>query len=135
MTNFQPEGWHTITPRIVADDPVALIGFIKHVFEARGEWRPGLPAEVRIGDSTILVSASGERKSMPAFLYVYVADIDAAYRRAIDAGAESLEEPENLPYGDRRAMVKDGWGNVWQVATHKEDLSADEIRDRMQRAR
>ena len=55
---------------------------------------------------------------MNAFLYVYVDDTDAAYRRAIDAGARSLEEPSDMPYGDRRCMVEDRWGNTWQIATH-----------------
>jgi uncharacterized glyoxalase superfamily protein PhnB len=54
---------------------------------------------------------------MPAFLYVYVPDTDTTYQRALAAGALSLEEPRDLPYGDRRGMVKDRWGNVWQIAT------------------
>jgi PhnB protein len=68
-----------------------------------------------------MVSNVGLREPMPAFLYVYVDDIDATYRRALDAGAMSLEEPQDLPYGDRRGMVKDRWGNIWQIATHKRD--------------
>jgi uncharacterized glyoxalase superfamily protein PhnB len=56
---------------------------------------------------------------MPAFLYLYVDDIDATYRRALDAGAMSLEEPQDTPYGDRRGMVEDPCGNIWQIATHK----------------
>jgi uncharacterized glyoxalase superfamily protein PhnB len=55
---------------------------------------------------------------MPAFLYVYVDDIDATYKRALEAGAVSLEEPWDTPYGDRRGMVQDPCGNVWQIATH-----------------
>jgi uncharacterized glyoxalase superfamily protein PhnB len=65
---------------------------------------------------------------MPAFLYLYVDDIDATYRRALEAGAVSLEEPQDMPYGDRRGMIKDPCGNIWQVATHKEDVSLDNIR-------
>ena len=60
---------------------------------------------------------------MPAFLYLYVEDIDATYQRALKAGAVSLEEPQDLPDGDRRGMVEDPCGNVWQIATHKEDVS------------
>ena len=116
MTKFQPDGWHTVTPRIFVRDPEQLIAFIKHVFRGRGEYRPGRPVEVRIGDSVIMVSeGDGLRESTPAFLYVYVDDADSTYRRAIEA-------PADMPYGDRRAMVKDGWGNTWQIATHIQDV-------------
>ena len=54
---------------------------------------------------------------MPAFLYLYVDDADRAYARALEAGARSLEPPVDPPYRDRRAMVEDPWGNVWQLAT------------------
>jgi uncharacterized glyoxalase superfamily protein PhnB len=65
----------------------------------------------------VMVSNVGIRKVMTAFLYVYVDDADATYRRALDAGARSLEEPFDTPYGDRRCMVEDKWGNTWQIAT------------------
>jgi PhnB protein len=61
-----------------------------------------------------MVSAAGPRAAMPAFLYVYVAD--GTYQRALTAGASSLEAPIDTPYGDRRGMVEDRWGNVWQIA-------------------
>ena len=133
MVKFQPDGRHTVTPRIVVADPEGLVRFVKQVFDAKGEFRPGLPAEIRIGDSVVMISGEGQRETMPAFLYVYVDDTDATYQRAIAAHATSLENPADLPYGDRRAMVRDAWGNTWQIATHKEDLSADEIRVRMNR--
>jgi PhnB protein len=66
-----------------------------------------------------MVSGAGPRDPMPAFLYLYVDDVDATYRRAMEAGAVSLEEPRDLPYGDRRGMVEDPGGNVWQIATPK----------------
>ncbi|WP_322081210.1 VOC family protein [Burkholderia sp. BCC1972] len=132
MALFQPDGWHTVTPRIVVPDPQNLIAFVRTVFDAHGEFRAGLPAEIRIGDSVVMISgADGLREPMPAFLYVYVEDTDSIYRRAIAAQAVSLEAPADLPYGDRRAMVRDPWGNVWQIATHRYDLSADEIRARL----
>ena len=65
-----------------------------------------------------MVSGTTERAPMAACLYVYVEDTDATYRRALAAGATSLETPRDLPYGDRRATVRDAWGNVWQIATH-----------------
>ncbi|WP_175782998.1 VOC family protein [Burkholderia anthina] len=132
MIKFQPDGWHTVTPRIVVSDPKNLVAFINAVFLAQGEWRAGLPADIRIGDSVVMVSGGdGLRDPMTAFLYVYVEDVDATYRRAVAAGAVSLEAPADMPYGDRRAMVKDAWGNLWQMATHQRDLSIDEIRARL----
>jgi RimJ/RimL family protein N-acetyltransferase len=65
---------------------------------------------------------------MPALLYLYVDDIDATYGRALKAGAVPIEEPQNMPYGDRRGMVKDPCGNIWQIATHRDEISQDGIR-------
>src|SRR6185437_16367247 len=94
--------------------------FLHAVFHAHARSRPGAPTELRIGDSVIMISdGSGMRDAMPAFLYVYVEDTDATYARAINAGAISIEPPSDLHYGDRRAMVKDPWGNLWQIATHR----------------
>jgi PhnB protein len=70
-----------------------------------------------IGDSLVMVSNAGLRPAFPAFLYVYVEDADATCQRALDAGAVSLEAVWDTPYGDRHGMVRDPWGNVWQVAT------------------
>jgi uncharacterized glyoxalase superfamily protein PhnB len=90
------------------------------VFNATGELRAGMPSEIKIGDSIVMISdGGGQRETMPAFLYVYVEDADETYRLAFDAGAESLEKPTDMPYGDRRAMVLDPWGNTWQIATRR----------------
>jgi len=107
----------TVLPRIVVSGAEQLVAFIKHVFGATGEYSAARPAELRIGDSVILVSDAGVRETYTAFLYVYVADADATYRTAVDAGAITIEEPLDTPYGDRRAMVEDPWGNTWQIAT------------------
>ena len=117
--SITPAGWHTVTPRIVVEDAAGLVTFLKSVFEATGEFSPTAPAQVKVGDSLIMVSGAGSREVFPGFLYVYVADVDETYRKAVAAGATSLEAAWETPYGDRRAMVRDPWGNVWQVATHK----------------
>ena len=117
MTTSIPEGWHSITPRLVVADPARLVEFLKQAFDATGDFRADSPSQVRIGDSLVMVSGVGPRDAMPAFLYLYVDDIDATYRRALQAGAVSLEVPQDLPYGDRRGMVKDPSGNIWQIAT------------------
>jgi len=113
-----PAGWHTITPRIMVDEPKQLVEFVKRVFGATGEYREEAPAEIRIGDSVIMISGTGVRNRTNACLYVYVSDTDATYRRALDGGASTIEEPAVMPYGDRRCIVEDKWGNTWQIATH-----------------
>ena len=123
MSTFIPQGWHTVTLRLVARDPLKLIQFLKDAFAATGEYLEDRPTVVTIGDTMIMVSGvvtviSVAREPMPAFLYLYVGGTDETFRRAIDAGATVLEPPQDMPYGDRRAMVKDPFGNVWQIATH-----------------
>ena len=120
MSNFTPHGWHTITPRIFTGDVAGLVGFLKTVLNADGEYREGRPAEIKIGDSIVMISdGGGRREAMPAFLYVYVEDADETHRLAVDSGAESVEKPMDTSYGDRRATVLDPWGNIWQIATHR----------------
>jgi PhnB protein len=113
-----PDGWHSVTPRIIVDDVPKLVAFLKQVFGATGEVPEDRPAVIRIGDSLVMISETGPRDSVTAFLYVYVPDVDATYQRAMQAGAASIEPTLNTPYGDRRAMVKDPCGNIWQIATH-----------------
>ena len=119
---FLPPGWNTVTPRIAVSDPVGLAAFVRRVFGAAGEDRRNRPTVLRIGDSQIMIGDASVRARSTAFLYVYVADVDAVFRRAVDAGARSVEEPSSLPYGDRRAMVEDPWGNSWQIATQERRL-------------
>src|SRR5262245_54381925 len=114
-----PPGRQTVTPRIVVRGAGGLIQCLRQTFNATGDVQSDRPSKIRIGDSTIMISDAGLRESTPAFLYVYVEDVDATYRRALDAGATSVEEPLDLPYGDRRGMVKDAWGNLWQIATRQ----------------
>jgi PhnB protein len=115
-TSTPRDGYRSVTPRIVVDDVDAQVRFLRHVFAATGDVDPGRPAEIRIGDSLLMISSSDERSAFPAFLYIYVDDADAAFRRAIEAGATIIEEPGDTPYGDRRAMVSDPFGNVLQIA-------------------
>ena len=120
QSSVTPEGWHAVTPRIVVHDAQKLVAFLRQVFGAIGDYRQDRPSTLRIGDSLIMISDAGIRSPMTAFLYVYVRDIDATYQRALQAGASSLEEPLETPYGDRRCMLQDKWGNTWQIATYLE---------------
>lgn len=119
--NFQPAGWHTVTPRIIVPGAEKLVEFVKSVFGATGQYHPQAPAELRLGDSIIMISDAGVRDKMTACLYVYVQSADATWQRAVEAGAQSIEPPLNTPYGDRRAMVIDSWGNTWQIATRSRE--------------
>jgi PhnB protein len=130
MTGWIPEGWHSVTPRLFAHDVARMVEFLKQAFAATGDFRKDRPCEIRIGDSLVMVSEVGVREAMPTFLYLYVDDTDATYQRALEAGAESIEEPQDMPYGDRRSMVKDPGGNIWQIATHNEAAFQEFVRQR-----
>jgi PhnB protein len=88
-------------------------------------------AEVKIGDSVVMIAeASAEVPAMPCMLHVYVPDCEAAYARALRLGATALREPARQFYGDRSGGVRDVGGNTWWIATHEEDVSAEEIERR-----
>ena len=109
-------GFHSVTPRLVVRDVDGQVEFLRAVFDATGEVEPGRPVELRIGDSLVMVTGPTERELFPAFLYVYGDDADSVYGRALAAGAASVEAPTDTPYGDRRAMVRDPFGNLFQIA-------------------
>jgi uncharacterized glyoxalase superfamily protein PhnB len=117
--NAAPGDWHTVTPRLVAHDAQGLVDFLSNVFGATGAYDPVSPSIVIIGDSRLMISEAGSRGRRCAFLYVYVNDVDATYQRALQRGATSVEAPFDTPYGDRRCMIEDTWGNAWQIAAHK----------------
>lgn len=119
-------GYRSVTPRIVVDDVEAQVRFLRAVFAATGDVEPGRPTEVHVGDSVIMISSTDERDPFPTFLYVYVDNADKAFERAVDAGATVLEEPLDTPYGDRRAMVRDPFGNVFRSRTPSR--STDQLR-------
>ena len=137
----KPDAYHSVTPYLVVPGVAKLIDFMKQVFGAveteqmEGAGGRIMHAEVKIGDSVIMMGEpmGGEWKSMPAMLYVYVADTDAVYERALQAGATSIMEPADQFYGDRNAGVKDTFGNQWWIATHKEDVSREELMRRAEK--
>lgn len=101
---------------MVVSDAAGAVEFMRTAFGAKGSAVANRPAEMRIGDSMVMVSQAGEREIFPAFLYIYVDDADGVYRQALAAGADSVEEPWDTPYGDRRAMVRDIFGSLYQIA-------------------
>jgi len=130
MKRGAPEGWPSITPRLFAKDQEALIEFLRRAFSATGECEPDIPCQLRIGDSLVMVSGADVREPTKSFLYIYVEDTDATYARALSAGGESIEEPRDMHYGDRRAMVRDPGGNIWQIATHNEQAFREFMNNR-----
>ena len=132
-----PDGYHTVTPYLVANDAQKLIEFAARAFDAKvGEEMKRedgtiMHAELQIGDSRIMLGqASEQHKAMPCALYLYVPDTDATYRKALAAGAVSTMEPANQFYGDRNAGVRDQNGNTWWIGTHIEDVSPEELKKR-----
>ncbi len=119
-----PAGYQSITPYLTVKRAEQLIEFVKQVFDGTEVFRTigsagGLHAEVAIGDSKLMIGGYESVEEIPTALHVYVPDADAVYRRALAAGATSLEEPVDQFYGDREAGIKDPSGNVWWIATHK----------------
>ena len=133
-----PEGYHSLTPILTVEGASSLISFLKQVFDAKEEEVYKGPdgrvihAELIIGDSILMLSdANPEFPARPAMINVYTEDVDAAYKRALKAGATSLREPSNQFYGDRTGGVRDAHGNQWWIATHVEDVSQEELEKRM----
>jgi PhnB protein len=136
------EGYHSVHPFVFVDGAEDLIGFLVATFGgveterlARSDGRIG-HAEVRIGDSVVMVSDSTESfPARPCAHYVFVDNVDAVYEHAVAAGAASLREPSDQFYGNREASVVDPWGNVWWIATVIEAVDDTEIQRRWQAAR
>lgn len=135
--NAIPEGFHTVTPYLLVENAAKVIDFMKQAFDGEEIERMTQPdggimhAEVKIGDSVVMMGeARGEWKALPCSMYVYVDDTDAVYERALQAGAASVMEPMDQFYGDRNAGVRDPSGNLWWIATHKEDVPPEEMAKR-----
>jgi PhnB protein len=135
-----PEGYHTVTPSLSLKGAAKFIDFAKAAFGAEEAFRMPMPngdimhAEVRIGDSTVMVhDAMGQPPTISA-LFLYVKDVDALYKRAVSAGATSAAAPADMFWGDRVAQVTDQFGNHWSIATHTEDVAPDEVEKRARAA-
>jgi PhnB protein len=120
-----PEGLRSVQPYLHLREAHKMIPFLEAAFgsEAMGVHKSPqgavLHATIRIGNATLEIDeAHGEFQPMPCHLHVYVPDTDAVYAQALRAGATSVEAPQDKPYGDRSAGVKDAWGNSWFIATH-----------------
>jgi uncharacterized glyoxalase superfamily protein PhnB len=144
MAEVNPKERHTLIPNLVFDDCAKAIEFYKRALGAEEVSRFPSPdgkaiwhAELKIGDSVFYVNdampgmgspAPTAAEPVPVTMWLGVPDTDAAYRRAVDAGAKSTMEPADMFWGDRCAGVADPFGYVWSFATHQKDLSVDEMR-------
>jgi len=144
-----PEGHHAITPYLVVHDAPAALDFYQRAFDAKELGRMNAPngkvahAEIKIGDSIVMLSdempemgAQSPRtlKGSAVGLFIYTADVDSAFDRAVAAGATAKAPVTDMFWGDRWGLLEDPFGHQWQIATHKEDLSAEEIGKRAAKA-
>jgi PhnB protein len=127
------EGYHTATLYLAVPGAERLVDFVKEAFGATETHRTkgsagGLHAEVRIGDSAIMIGGYEGMTTggTPSAIHLYVEDVDAVYQRALEAGASTLHAPVEQPYGDREAGVRDAFGNSWYIATHRGPRSVPE---------
>jgi PhnB protein len=132
-----PDGYHTVTPYLVVADAEAQIDFLKSAFGGEETLRHKddkgrvSHAEVRVGNSMLMIGQARDQWTpKPAMFYLYVEDVDAMYKRAVEAGGKPIHGPVDQAYGDRTGGVEDSLGNQWWVGTHIEDVSPEEIERR-----
>lgn len=124
-TSYKPENYNSVSPYLIVNGAGDAISFLKHVFDAvelrRFPDKAGklMHAEVRIDDTVIMLADSTDEWPLtPSHVHVYVRDADAAYRRALQAGATSVQEPrQQQDDDDKRGGVKDASGVTWWIAT------------------
>lgn len=125
---YKPNSYSTVSPYLIVSGADATIEFLKRVFDAvelrrfpDGAGRL-THAEVRIGDTVIMLAdpAPPDWPVVASYVHVYVSDVDAAYRKALEAGAESVQEPVKKEDEDKRGGVKDAGGTTWWIATKVE---------------
>jgi uncharacterized glyoxalase superfamily protein PhnB len=141
-----PEGMHTLTPHLICDGAADAIEFYKKAFNAVETTRlPGpngklMHASLKIGDSTLMLAdemaecgAVGPQslKGSPVVIHLYVEDVDAVVARAVAAGAKLTMPATDMFWGDRYGQLDDPFGHRWSVATHKRDLTPEQIREEM----
>jgi PhnB protein len=137
-----PDGYHTVTPYLIVHDGAGALEFYAKAFGASELFRMAAPggkighAEIRIGDSVIMLadeypemgfrgpqSLGGSASS----ILLYVDDVDSRFKQAIAAGGTEMRPVQDQFYGDRSGTLKDPFGHVWTISTHKEDLTPEEI--------
>jgi PhnB protein len=144
-----PEGYHSLTTYLCVDDAAGAIEFYKRAFGATERGRMPGPegtiahAELEIGDSVLMLSDPSpqatykppkELGAPSGGVFIYVEDVDALFKQALDAGAKELTAPMDAFWGDRFGSLADPFGHEWQLATRKEDLTPEEVMERGKQA-
>lgn len=142
-----PEGFHSITPYLAIKGAAEAIDFYKRAFGATERSRMAAPggsvvhAEIQIGDSVIMLGEENPQMGAPGpktlggstgGLMIYVEDVDAAFARAVGAGATVQMPVADMFWGDRYGRLVDPFGHLWSIGTHKEDLTPEQIGERAQ---
>jgi PhnB protein len=125
--SYKPDDYSTVSPYLIVDGANATIGFLKRVFGAvelrrfPDEVGKLMHAEVRIDDTVVMIAdGGGGWPPFPSHVHIYVGDVDATYRRAMENGATSVQEPVKKEDADKRGGVKDAGGTTWWIATKVE---------------
>jgi PhnB protein len=141
----QPDGYHAVTPYLIVKDAAGAIDFYEKVFGAKELMRMADPsgkvghAEITIGDSVVMLAeefpnmgalAPPTIGGSPVRMLIYVDNVDEIVPRAVAAGAKIVRPVEDQFYGDRAGGIEDPFGHYWHVATHKEDVSPEEMKRR-----
>ena len=144
-----PEGYHTVTPYLAVDDATEAIDYYTKAFGAKERVRMETPdgkvghAELEIGDSLVMLSdpfpqastkPPNELGGTSVSVFMYVEDVDAVVKQAVDAGATVTMEVADQFWGDRFGSVKDPFGHLWSIATHVEDVPPEEMAERAKAA-
>jgi PhnB protein len=148
--SYLPKDYNSVTPYLIVKDAARAIEYYKKVFGATETVRMNGPggkighAELKIGNSHIMLA--DENPSMgpghtstttvgasPVSIYVYLPDVDAVVKRATTDGAKILKPVQDQFYGDRNGFIQDPFGHLWGIATHVEDVSPEEMMERMKR--
>jgi PhnB protein len=142
-----PEGYHAVTPYLIVKGAEHAIAFYEQVFGARELYRMKMPdgrvghAELQLGDSRVMLADENPESGAlapqsvggtPVTIHLYVDDVDATVARATAAGARLTRPVADQFYGDRLGVVHDPFGHVWSIATHREDVSEQELQRRAQ---
>ena len=146
MTKPIPDGYHTATPYLIIRGAGDAIEFYKKAFGATELFRMPAPggkighAEIKIGDSPIMLADESPEMGYkspqslggsPISIMIYVADVDTVFKQAVAAGGKEQRPVKDQFYGDRSGTLEDPFGHVWHVATHKEDVSPEEMERRL----
>jgi len=144
-----PEGYHSVTPHLIINGAADAIEYYQKAFGATELFRMSAPggkighAEIKIGNSPIMLADEHPEMGYksprswggtPVSLMIYVEDVDTVFKQAIAAGAKEQQAVKDQFYGDRTGTLTDPFGHVWTIATHKEDVSMEEMQQRMKAA-